>query len=87
MKMHDKRTEVTTVLPATLPELRLFIAGAWRESVTGDTFRLVNPATEEFFAEVSAVPWGGAETSGIGRELGLSGLHANTEEKVVSIVL
>jgi acyl-CoA reductase-like NAD-dependent aldehyde dehydrogenase len=34
-----------------------------------------------------AMPWGGMKTSGVGRELGLSGLLANTEEKTVSIVL
>jgi betaine-aldehyde dehydrogenase len=33
------------------------------------------------------LPWGGTKTSGIGRELGLAGLHANTEEKVVSVIL
>jgi betaine-aldehyde dehydrogenase len=33
------------------------------------------------------LPWGGAKASGIGRELGMAGLHGNTEEKVVSIVL
>ena len=33
------------------------------------------------------LPWGGTKTSGIGRELGLAGLHANTEEKVVSLIL
>jgi betaine-aldehyde dehydrogenase len=33
------------------------------------------------------LPWGGVKESGVGRELGLAGLHANTEEKVVSIVL
>jgi acyl-CoA reductase-like NAD-dependent aldehyde dehydrogenase len=32
------------------------------------------------------VPWGGMKTSGIGRELGLSGLLANTEERLVNIV-
>ncbi|MBS1881256.1 MAG: aldehyde dehydrogenase family protein, partial [Actinobacteria bacterium] len=33
------------------------------------------------------LPWGGSKLSGVGRELGVAGLHANTEEKVVSIVL
>jgi betaine-aldehyde dehydrogenase len=33
------------------------------------------------------LPWGGMKTSGIGRELGLAGIHASTEEKVVSIIL
>jgi betaine-aldehyde dehydrogenase len=33
------------------------------------------------------LPWGGAKLSGVGRELGVAGLQANTEEKVVSIVL
>ncbi|QXJ21133.1 aldehyde dehydrogenase family protein [Actinomadura graeca] len=32
------------------------------------------------------VPWGGMKTSGLGRELGLAGLHANTEERLVNIV-
>ncbi|MEU4233254.1 aldehyde dehydrogenase family protein [Nonomuraea sp. NPDC026600] len=32
------------------------------------------------------VPWGGMKTSGIGRELGLSGLLANTEERLVNVV-
>jgi betaine-aldehyde dehydrogenase len=33
------------------------------------------------------LPWGGVKTSGIGRELGLAGIEANTSEKVVNIVL
>jgi len=33
------------------------------------------------------LPWGGTKISGIGRELGLAGIHASTEEKVVSIIL
>ncbi|KZF06374.1 MAG: aldehyde dehydrogenase family protein [Rhodococcus sp. (in: high G+C Gram-positive bacteria)] len=34
-----------------------------------------------------ALPWGGMKTSGTGRELGWAGIEANTEEKVVTIVL
>ena len=34
-----------------------------------------------------ALPWGGMKTSGVGRELGRAGIEANTEEKVVTIVL
>ncbi|EIV92856.1 aldehyde dehydrogenase family protein [Frankia sp. QA3] len=33
------------------------------------------------------LPWGGFKQSGVGRELGLSGLHELTEEKVVTVVL
>lgn len=32
------------------------------------------------------LPWGGTKTSGIGRELGIAGIEACTEEKAVSIV-
>ncbi|MDI3508588.1 MAG: succinate-semialdehyde dehydrogenase / glutarate-semialdehyde dehydrogenase, partial [Clostridiales bacterium] len=30
---------------------KMFIAGKWVESETGDTFKVINPATEEAFAD------------------------------------
>lgn len=34
-----------------------------------------------------ALPWGGMKSSGTGRELGWAGIEANTEEKVVTVIL
>ena len=62
----------TRVSPRTHPR-RSGAAGA--VSVNG--WAAINPA----------LPWGGVKASGIGRELGWSGILANTEEKVVTIVL
>jgi acyl-CoA reductase-like NAD-dependent aldehyde dehydrogenase len=42
----------------TLVRDRLFIGGEWVDSLSGDTFEIVNPATEEAFA---TVPSGGRE--------------------------
>lgn len=33
------------------------------------------------------LPWGGMKASGVGRECGLSGVHAYTEEKVITVLL
>ena len=33
------------------------------------------------------LPWGGMKSSGIGRECGLAGVHAYTEEKVITLLL
>jgi betaine-aldehyde dehydrogenase len=33
------------------------------------------------------LPWGGRGASGVGRELGLAGIEANTVEKTVSVLL
>lgn len=46
-------------------------------SVWVNTWGALNPA----------LPWGGIKNSGLGRELGWSGILANTEEKVVTIAL
>ena len=35
----------------------------------------------------AGLPWGGMKTSGIGRECGLSGVLAYTEEKAVTVLL
>ncbi len=92
---------VGTVIPFDDPEEAVRIANAttyglaatiWTKDVTAahtlaGQVRAGAVWVNGWAAIDAALPWGGMKSSGIGRELGWSGILANTEEKVVTVVL
>ena len=92
---------VGTVIPFDDPEEAVRIANATSYGLAATIWTRDVTAAHTLAAQVragavwvngwaaidAALPWGGVKSSGIGRELGWSGILANTEEKVVTIVL
>lgn len=92
---------VGTVIPFDTPEEAITIANATTYGLAASIWTRDVSRAHSLAAKVRsgavwvngwaaidpALPWGGMKSSGTGRELGWAGIEANTEEKVITIVL
>ena len=63
---------------------KMWIDNKWVDAVSGKTYKVVNPATEE---EIAQVPMGGFKESGFGKENHNIGLEEYTQMKLISLDL